>query len=285
MGLDGPDGIHVTLNNDLYVTEFNAHRVRRFQSGSSIGDVVAGTGVLGATATQLFNPSSIFFDEVTQGLFVSDTRNGRIQFFPRNSTVGITVAGANGDLGATYGIRLDHNGNIHASDFSNSRVIRWPPNSTSNGTIVAGGTLGSGSWSLNNPRKIDFDSTFSFLYVVDKANHRIQMYNLVNTSATPITVAGGNGPGAAPNQLEQPNSLCVSRKTGALYIVDTFNHRVQRWNRGSSVGVTIAGSVTGVSGNSPTLMSTPSGVALDANETFLYVSEFNNNRVQRFVIV
>ena len=284
-GLNGSDGVYVTQNNDVYVAEFNAHRVRRFQSGSSVGDVVAGIGTPGSAPTQLYSPSSIFFDEITQGLFVGDMGNGRIQFFPRNSTVGITVAGANGELGFTLGVRLDNKRNIYASDASYFRVMRWPLNSTSNGTTVAGGTQGSGTWSFDNPRQIDFDATYSFLYVVDKANHRIQMYNLVNTSATPITVAGGNGPGAAPNQLNQPNSACVSRKTGALYIADAGNNRVQRWDRGSSVGVTVAGSATGVWGNSPTLMATPSGVALDANETFLYVSEYSNNRVQRFPLI
>ena len=256
-----------------------------FRVDQVLENIVAGTGIPGSAPTQLYSPSSIFFDEVTQGLFVGDMGNGRIQFFPRNSTVGITVAGANGELGFTLGVRLDNNGNIYASDASNSRVIRWSPNSTDNGTIVAGGTQGSGTWSLNDPRQIDFDATYSFLYVVDQTNHRIQMYNLVNTSATPITVAGGNGPGAAPNQLNQPNSACVSRKTGALYIADAGNDRVQRWDWGATVGVTVAGSVNGVWGTSATLMANPSGVALDANETFLYVSEYANNRVQRFTLI
>ena len=285
MGLDGSDGIHVSANNALYVAEFNANRVRRFSNGSSVGSVVAGTGIAGSAATQLRGPSSIFFDEVTQGLYVADHVNGRVQFFAKNSTVGVTVAGANGELGYTMGVRLDNNGNIYASDYSNSRVMRWSPNSTSNGTIVAGGNQGAGPWSLHVPRQISLDLTYSFLYIVDRLNHRVQRYNLVNTSATPATIAGGNGLGAAPNQLSYPNSLCISPKTGAIYIADAGNNRVQRWDRGSSVGVTVAGSTTGVSGNSPTLMSIPSGVALDTTETFLYVSEYGNNRVQRFPLI
>ena len=281
-GLNGASGLYVSQNNDLYVAEFNVHRVRRFSNGSSIGTIVAGTGIPGSAPTQLDSPSAIIFDEVTQGLYVSDNGNGRIQFFPSNSLVGVTVAGANGDLGYTLGVRLDNNGNIYASDYTNSRVMRWPPNSTSNGTVVAGGTTGAGSWSLNQPRKIDFDPTYSFLYIVDKWNHRVQRYNLVNTSATPETVAGGNGAGAAPNQLNSPGSVWISRKTRALYVGDIINNRVQRWDWGATVGVTVAGSVTGASGNSATLMSSPSGVALDANETFIYVSEYDNNRVQRF---
>ena len=284
-GLRGSDGVYVTQNDDLYVAEYDAHRIRRFQSGSSVGDIVAGTGIPGSAVTELNNPSSIFFDEATQGLFVSDRANRRIQFFPNHSTVGVTVAGGAGDLSDTFGVRLDNNGNIYASDFTNARVMRWSPNSTDNGTIVAGGTTGAGPWSLNQPRQVDFDPTYSFLYVTDNGNHRIQRYDLLNTSATPVTVAGGNGPGPAPDQLYNPNALCISRKTGALYIADAMNHRAQRWDWGASVGVTIAGSVNGISGSGPTEMLYPSGIALDANETFLYVSEWGNSRVQRFPLI
>ena len=281
-GLNGPDGIYITAQNDLYVAEILSHRVRRFPNGSRNGTVIAGTVIPGSSMTKLNGPTSIFIDEVAMGLYVADMTNQRIQYFPNGSTTGVTVAGAG--LGVTYGVRLDNNLNIFASDASNFRVSRWAPNSTSTSTIVAGGTYGSGPSSLNYPRQIDFDPTYTFLYVVDNLNHRIQMYNLVNTSASPLTVAGGNGPGTASNQLYGPNSVCVSRKTGALYITDASNHRVQRWNPGSSAGVTIAGSINGGSGNSAAQMSYPSGIALDANETFLYVSEFGNHRVQRFLL-
>ena len=283
--LDSLAGIHVTEESDLYVVEYGADRVRRFPDGSRNGTVVAGTGSWGSTATQLDNPSSVAFDEVTHGIYVADAGNQRIQFFPNNSTVGITVAGAGGDLGDTYGVRLDSMGNVYASDASNSRVTRWSPNSTVIGTIVAGGTKGPGLWSLDTPRQIDFDPTYTFLYVADKANHRVQQFNLLNASAVPVTVAGGNGPGSAANQLKNPISICVSQKSGALYIADGSNNRIQRWAPGSSAGVTVAGSPTGASGSTATLLSYPAGVALDANETFLYASDFNNNRVQRFSLI
>lgn len=181
-----------------------------------------------------------------------------------------------GDLGATYDVRIDNKGNLYASDYSNSRVMRWALNSTGNGTIVAGGTLGSGPWSLHNLRQIDFDPTYQYLYITDSSNDRIQMYNLVNTTGTPVTVAGGNGIETAANQLYHPNSIYVSPKTGAIYIADAFNHRIQRWN---------VGSIEGVSGNGATELNYPSGVALDINETFLYVSDYANHRVQRFRLI
>ena len=285
MGLDKPVSIWVTALHDLYVAEYGAHRIRRFSNGSRNGTVVAGTGISGSSAMQLSFPESVFVDEATGDLYVADTANTRIQLWARNATSGVTVSAAQGDLGDVYGIRLDNRCYIYVSDAVNSRVMRWPLNYTANGTTVAGGTLGSGPWSLDTPRQLDFDPTFTYLYVVDRSNHRVQRYNLVNTSTTPVTVAGGHGSGTAPYQLQYPVSISVARKSGALYISDTCNHRIQRWDPGSSVGVTIAGSLTGAEGRTAALLSNPTGIGFDANETFLYVADFGNNRVQRFRII
>ncbi len=56
--------------------------------------------------------------------------------------------------------------------------MRWPLNTTVNGTKVAGGTLGNGSWSLSMVRQIDFDPTYQYLYIADTLNNRVQAYNL-----------------------------------------------------------------------------------------------------------
>ena len=267
------------------MAEFSSHRIRRFPNGSLNGTTVAGTGTGGLSSNQLFYPASVCFDEATQGIYVADVGNQRIQFWPGNAMNGTTVAGTGGDLGFPFGVRLDNIGNLYVSDAWNSRVMRWTANSTINGTVVVGGTRGAGPWSFNYSRHIDFDRTYTYLYIVDNLNHRIQRYNLANTSVAPVTVAGGNGPGPLHHQLNQPNSVFVSRKTGALYITDANNHRVQRWSPGSLSGVTIAGSMNGTQGSSATLLSFPSGIALDANETFLYVAELGNHRVQRFPLI
>jgi DNA-binding beta-propeller fold protein YncE len=58
----------------------------------------------------------------------------------------------------------------------------------------------------------------------------------------------------------------------------------QRWNAGATSGVTIAG-ITGSSGTSATLFNGPRTVLLNPNETYMYVSDMNNNRVQRFTLL
>jgi DNA-binding beta-propeller fold protein YncE len=107
-----------------------------------------------------------------------------------------------------------------------------------------------------------------------------QRYQLgITTNGT--TIAGGNGIGSGSDQLNQPYGVCVSSKTGDIYIADNQNHRIQRWSPGAITGVTIIG-ITGVNGISATMLYSPSSVALSKNETYLYVSDMDNHRVQRF---
>jgi sugar lactone lactonase YvrE len=68
---------------------------------------------------------------------------------------------------------------------------------------------------------------------------------------------------------------------GTLYVCDQQNNRVQMWINGTTSGVTVAGSSTGFPGTTSTLLRQPYVVIFDDNG-FMYVSDWGNNRVQRF---
>ncbi|CAF1143376.1 unnamed protein product [Rotaria sordida] len=105
------------------------------------------------------------------------------------------------------------------------------------------------------------------------------------TAGRGIAVAGGNGAGPESSQLNYPRAVVVSYKNGAIYVSDSHNNRVQRWEMNASYGVTIAGSPSGQSGSSASLLFYPTGLALDPNETYLFVCDTGNNRVQRFRLI
>src|SRR4051794_10315005 len=90
---------------------------------------------------------------------------------------------------------------------------------------------------------------------VDMLNHCVQKWKLpFNGSAVAtsgVTVAGGNGQGSVANQLNKPYSVCVSKKTGAVYVADTYNYRIQLWVVGATQGVAIAGDPNGSDITSP----------------------------------
>ncbi len=281
-----PWGLALDVNDSVYVADYGNARVMKLQSTSLTGSIVAGTGVNGSSATQLRNPAELAVD-ANSNIYVNADNGYRVMLWHKISSSGVMVAG-NGISGATtnaishsIGLAIDSNGNIYVSDYGNARVMKWAPNAT-NGTVVAGqtGVSGNTSQQLNTQYGLYLDENNSYLYIADRLNHRIQRYRL-NVTVNGTTVAGGNGLGSGSNQLYRPSGVYVSKKTGDIYIADEYNHRIQRWSPGATSGVTIVG-ISGVSGTNATMLKYPAYVMLNKNETYLYVSDNNNHRVQRY---
>ena len=93
-----------------------------------------------------------------------------------------------------------------------------------------------GPWGLN----MDWSNT---LYITDFFNNRIQKY--VRDKSFGETVAGNPTGlnGSISNLLAWP-TFVKTDLDGNVYVSDRQNNRVQLWNRGASVGTTIAG-ITG----------------------------------------
>ncbi len=225
----------------LYLADINNNRIRKFpanSSSSSSGTTVAGTGVGGSGADQLYNPYGMFVT-ADGTVYVSDQNNHRIQKWAPGATSGTTVAGGNGQgSGATqlnnpYGIYLDASGAIYVADQNNNRVQKFPPNSTqaTPGTTVAGGN--GGGFNANQvyaPTGVFVDGGGS-VYVAANNTSRVQRFPPNSTSATNgITVAGGSS-GTGANQLTGPIGVFVDGN-GMIYVADGNNHRVQKWAAG-----------------------------------------------------
>jgi sugar lactone lactonase YvrE len=276
--------IFMAADGSLYVVvDANDSKVRRYLLSDPVIDaVVVGQGGWGTGDSQLTYTRALFVD-TSLNLYMARGSYYSVMLWLKNSSTGRKIAD-NGDFAsnAYYGLAVDSNGNIYASDSDNNRVMKFAPYKI-NGTVFAGtDKAGNDTRSLYRPSGLYLDEMNSHLYVTDGNNHRIQRYTL-GSSVEPTTVAGGKGAGLASNQLYYPRSICISKKTGALYIADGGNSRVQLWNTGATSDLTVAG--TGALGNGVMDLKYPSGVALNLNETFLYVSDSGNKRIQRFPLV
>ena len=97
-------------------------------------------------------------------------------------------------------------------------------------------------------------------------------------NTTGIPVAGISGVvGNGSNQLYNPWGLALSYEN-TLYVADRFNHRVQKYLRGSLNGTTVAGQANSTTCSSYQCLSHPISIALDDNEN-LFISEESNHRV------
>ncbi|CAF1400374.1 unnamed protein product [Adineta steineri] len=285
--LKTPWGLAITTNNLLYVSDLYNYRIMKMKIGNLTGSIVAGTaGVYGSTPTTFYYPTEIAVD-AGSNIYIVDTNSCRVMLWRNNSSSGIVVAG-NGTCGSLtmlldhpLGLAVDSQGNIYVADTYNHRVMKWAVNATS-GTVIAGvtGVTGSDNQHLYSPYGLYLDESNSYLYITDCNNHRIQKYR-VDIPSNGTTVAGGNGAGTARNQLHGPYDVYVSKKTGDIYVADKGNFRIQRWSVGATSAITIVGT-TGVSGTNATQLTGPSNVILDMNETFLYASDIDNQRVQQY---
>jgi hypothetical protein len=70
-----------------------------------------------------------------------------------------------------------------------------------------------------------------------------------------------------------------------MYIADTNNNRFQRWTKGAKTGVTIAGDPNSMPGTDATKFQGESAVAINANETPMYVTDTFNSRIEFFNLI
>ncbi|MBD2754973.1 immunoglobulin domain-containing protein [Spirosoma validum] len=195
-----------------------------------------------------------------------------------------TAAGGNGlgpaanQLYYPRGIFVDGSGNMYVADYSNHRIQKFPPNSTSAtvGTTVAGGNgAGSAANKLDSPSSVFVDGSGN-MYVSDMYNNRIQKFPPNSTSATEgITVVGSSG------QLSYPYCVFVDG-SGNMYVADYYNHRIQKFppnSTSATVGTTVAGGDG--AGSAANQLNRPSSVFVDGSGT-IYVTDQANQRVQKF---
>lgn len=132
---------------------------------------------------------------------------------------------------------------------------------------------GSTSTLLNYPYDVDFDQ-YRNMYVVDCYNHRIQRF--APGSNIGLTVAGFSlGSGASRSELYYPTGISVT-PTGTMYILDTSNYRVLKWQVGEPLGYVVAGGRG--SGSTFDRIGATYGIFIDSQEN-IYLSEQTNHRV------
>ena len=169
-------------NGDLYISESEKNRVKRWTIGDTSGTIVAGGNRRGDQLNQLDHPTYIFVDH-KHSIYVSDNENHRVVKWIKDGEEGIIVAGGNGkgndltQISHPMGIVVDQMGIIYVVDSHNHRITCWTEESKE-GFIIAGGNgKGQRPDQLHSPVGLSFDRQGN-LYVVDSDNGRIQKFDI-----------------------------------------------------------------------------------------------------------
>ena len=230
-----PFDVVIDLNENVFVADTLNHRIQQWIRGSSTGTTIAGTtGVVSDSANTFNFPYGITYDSITHGIYVSDTANFRIMYYPPGVLNGSVVAGGNGQglnntqLGAQHSSYYDVVTNsLFISQCDTNNVIQWSLGASS-WTLIAGylnGTISNSSSGFLCARDVTLDPMGN-TYVVNRDIGRIQFFSTGQSDGT--TIAGITG--ANTSLLTNPVSVVLDTQLN-LYVSDTVNHRIQKFMR------------------------------------------------------
>jgi sugar lactone lactonase YvrE len=314
-----PQDVTVGPDGNVYIVDWNNHRIRRIRNG--VVETFAGSGYIGDgmsddPATIDFNhPTNVCFDH-DGNMIVAAWHNSlvkKIVLLPDGSPGEVTnLAGTGarafgGDEGPGNQARLDLPssvcvdtiGNIIISDQANYRLRLLEPNGIIH-TLAGNGTpgdLGDGGPAtlaeLNGPKgqsappasRITIDAR-NRLYVADTGNHKIRLIDERNNISTIVGTgtagySGDKGP-AKDAELDTPSDVAIT-PNGTLYIADTFNHVVRVVTPDGMIDTFAGTGERGFSGDGgparQAKLDRPYGVEIAANGN-VYIADTHNQRIR-----
>ena len=276
---EGPHGIRVGPDHNVYVVDQGNHRIQVF---TPQGEYLTEWGRQGRSGQGRFNfPSDLIFAP-NGDIYVSDSLNHRIQVFDSQLNYALQWGGqgfGEGQFVSPRGLALnskqelfvvdEQNGRIQVFDLAGRFLRQW-------------GRFGKDEGQFNVIVGIDVDSNDE-VYVADGFNHRIQVFDSEGNFLRQWGQLGG-----AEDQFDDPVGVAVS-PAGWVAITDTspirtvdsgvLHDRVQLW---TTQGVFLRS--WGVESDAPgTGFKLPLGADADGLG-MLYIGDHFNRRAQAFYI-
>ena len=236
-----------------------------------------------ADVQHLNHPASVFIDS-HDDLFVVEENGSRVlkyrTSFDGANLLSIGTAGMQNRGSYTFDhpkdVAVDSSGHIWVVD--NSRAAEYNASGQLLQEFPADDPWNSGSDNghFNDPRGLAFDSA-GRLYIADGGNHRIQVFEIVGGKPVYSTTIGTTGvSGTAAGKFNYPNHLAFD-SSGRLYVMDTFNYRVQRCTSAGGVWscVTFFGE-PGVSGSDPYHLARWTN-GIEIRNDVIYIADSDNH--------
>jgi len=245
---NGPEGIAVDANGNVYVADSQNHLIRKI-TATGIVSTLAGSGIAGLTngtgSTASFNiPTGLAVD--AQGnIYVTEYINNDIR---KISSAGIvTTFAGNGSFGsadgkgalasfsAPYGVTVDNAGNVYVADFGNNLIRKVTADgvvTTIAGNKTQGELDGSGSSAIfDGPSAIVIDATGN-LYVTDMGGGTVRKVTpnggVATIAGPPGGAFGGSADGPARSaSFAYPFGITLDAN-GNFYIADTGNNLIRK---------------------------------------------------------
>jgi|GEM_PF-1435532 len=254
----------------LFVSDYGHNRIMVFDLNNGISDGMNAAYVLGQTnlytnstttnANTLYGPMGLFYDNVSNTLYISEALNNRITVFDvnaiENGEAAIDVIGqtdfnsrssgtSDTKLSAPRNITVANN-TLFVADTSNNRILGFGLNDQHLPTdkiadLVLGqdnftsSTSGITDSKLSSPYHVAYSATQNKLFVSDTSNDRLLAYDnsdgLTNGEAA-INVLGqpdfttNLAVGPSVNTLRSPRGLYIDEANQKIFASDNGNNRI-----------------------------------------------------------
>lgn len=279
--LNGPAGLAIDINDNVYVAEIGNSKIRRIDTKTNIITTIAGNGQAGfsgdgdlATNAALNRPEGVFIDR-EENVYIADSGNQRIRKVTKKTGIINTIAGT-GEAGFNFnegnalearlnhpsGIVVDSGCNIYFNDYSNELIRKI----STNGKISTYAGNGSSGYSgdgneadkaqINDVYGLAIDK-FDNIYFVDSLNFCVRKIDRATSLIS--TVIGKGEPGEVKEFVTKENAFLggVAHKKGTIgskvahgldidnsgniFIADTGVNRLRMYNKNEDSFYTIAG--------------------------------------------
>lgn len=279
------------------------------------------TRTSGTSATSMKDPRGIAVDPATGKVFVVDTGNNRVLRFGSSLALASGAAAeavlgqpdftSSVDATTATGMRfpasaaIDGAGRLWVADLSNHRVLRFDNAASKANGAAADGVLGQANFTSNTPATsatrmrlpvgVAIDNA-GRLWVADTSNHRVLRFDNAASKANGAAADGVLGQvnftsselATSATGMLLPHGVAADNN-GRLWVIDTDNHRVLRFDSAASKANGAA--ADGVLGQtnftskifdvSASRFTVPRSAAVDASGRLWLIDE-NNDRVLRF---
>lgn len=279
-GFKHPRGLAFDRNNkELYVVDvigigglvnFDRAEVKKINSDGGIldsfGSRFVATDLKSIDLFRLLQRSTGVGVDAGGNVYVADTGNNAIKKYGPNGKYLSQIK----NFKNVFDLSVMTTGDIVVSDPGNSRVVLLDTSMNIKMENILGGASSDGI------RGITTDNADN-IYIIDTAAKPGQVIKKFDKNGNRLNLNFGIIGGLEPSYFNNPTDIEVDNRNGDIYVVDTGNNRVQRFN---SEGNFL--SEFGQFGSENGSFNAPWGIAID-NQGFVYISDSKNARLQKFM--